>query len=410
MAEKRKVLFLSQRFLFPMDTGGKIRTGNILKKLKNIYSITIVGNFESPKDDAYLPQMDQVCDKFIPVPWKEVRRYTLKFWLKLVGQMFSRYPVSVLNDYSKDLEKAIHDELNSEKYDLLICDFLQSTLNFKNISGYPTLLFQHNVESAIVKRHVENSHDPISKIFWNLQTRRMMRHEGSVSKKFDRVIAVSEKDQQTYKDWFGLDNTVAIPTGVDTEFFEPDWEAEQKPQVVFTGSMDWLPNEDAISWFSEHVYQRIKQKIPQVKAVIVGRNPSPKIQKLLEDNPDFTLTGWVEDTRPYIKESAVFIVPIRIGGGTRLKIYEAMSMGKAIVSTTIGAEGLPVSHGDNVFIADEAETFADGCIELLQNVEKRTAIGKSARKFVYDNFRWEVVAKIFAGICEDVIKKHNNEK
>ncbi|MCB0301784.1 MAG: hypothetical protein KDE52_17120, partial [Calditrichaeota bacterium] len=181
---KLKILFLSQRFLFPMDTGGKIRTGNILRKLKERASLTVISNVESPKDDQYVPQMNQLCDKFIPVPWKEMERYTLKFYLKILAQSFSKYPINVLNDYSNELEKAALDELKHEQYDLAICDFLQSTLNFQHVnSGVPTLMFQHNVEADITRRHLDRAGNIVEKIFWGLQHKRMMRHEGEMCNK-----------------------------------------------------------------------------------------------------------------------------------------------------------------------------------------------------------------------------------
>ncbi|MCB0263372.1 MAG: hypothetical protein KDH98_09490, partial [Calditrichaeota bacterium] len=192
---KLKILFLSQRFLFPMDTGGKIRTGNILRKLKERASLTVISNVESPKDDQYVPQMNQLCDKFIPVPWKEMERYTLKFYLKILAQSFSKYPINVLNDYSNELEKAVLDELKNEQYDLAICDFLQSTLNFQHVnSGVPTLMFQHNVEADITRRHLDRAGNIVEKIFWGLQHKRMMRHEGEMCNKFDGTIAVSATD------------------------------------------------------------------------------------------------------------------------------------------------------------------------------------------------------------------------
>jgi len=167
--KRLKVLFLSQRFVFPMDTGGKIRTGKILEQLKNMVSLTVISNVESPKDDPYLPRMTELCDRFVPVPWKEMQRYTPKFYLKIAGQSFSRYPISVLNDYSQQLEETVINELKKEQYDLAICDFLQSTLNFRRMNGIPTLLFQHNVEATIAKRHLENAKDPMSRVFWGMQ-------------------------------------------------------------------------------------------------------------------------------------------------------------------------------------------------------------------------------------------------
>jgi sugar transferase (PEP-CTERM/EpsH1 system associated) len=403
--KKLKVLFLSQRFLFPMDTGGKIRTGNILRKLKDRVSLTVISNVELLKDDPYLPEMKQLCDKFIGIPWKETERYTLKFYMKLLVQSFSRYPINVLNDYSPELEKAVLDELKTETYDLAICDFLQSTLNFRHVDdSIPTLLFQHNVESDITRRHLDRAQNIIEKVFWGLQHKRMMRHEGEMCRKFDGTIAVSATDKQRMEEYFGATRVYDIPTGVDTDFFKPDPTIPEKPQLVFTGSMDWLPNEDAMLWFVEHILPLIQKQVPETTLVIVGRKPSPALQKLIGKRKDVTITGWVEDTRPYIHQSAVYIVPIRIGGGTRMKIYEALAMGKAMVSTSIGAEGLPLTHEKHLFLADNETDFADYTIKLLKDESLRKQMGQTARQYVYDNFRWEKVAEIFEKICHQVIK------
>ena len=403
-----KVLFLSQRFLFPMDTGGKIRTGNILAHLNDLVSLTVISNVESQKDDPYLPQMDEICDKFISVPWTEDPRYTFKFYIKIAMQSFSRYPISVLNDYSAALEAAVYSELKHRNYDLAICDFLQSTLNFRRVHDVPTILFQHNVESTIAKRHLEKSKDPVSIPFWWLQYRKMFAHEKAMCRKFDGVIAVSENDKRCMEEWFNVSNVHEIPTGVDTEFYKPANGIPEKKQLVFTGSMDWLPNEDAMIHFIQEILPLIKEKEPSTELVIVGRRPTPRLLRLTESREDIVTTGWVEDTRPYITESAVFIVPIRIGGGTRMKIYEALSMAKGMVSTTIGAEGLPLVHEKHLLIGDEEEAFACNVIRLLEDEELRKTLGENARKYIYDNFRWEHVANVFNNVCERVIMPSKN--
>jgi glycosyltransferase involved in cell wall biosynthesis len=400
--KKLKVLFLSQRFLFPMDTGGKIRTGKILEQLKNMVSLTVISNVESPKDDQYLDRMPELCDRFIPVPWKEMPRYTLKFYLKIAGQSFSRYPISVLNDYSARLERRVISELKSNRYDLAVCDFLQSTLNFRRVNGTPTLLFQHNVEATIAKRHSEQAKDPISKIFWGLQYSKIFRHEGEMCRRFDGIVAVSENDRERMEEWFRAKNVYEIPTGVDTDFYKPAENVAEKKQLIFTGSMDWLPNEDAMVYFIKKIFPLIKKEEPETTLVIVGRRPTPNLLKLTEGRDDITTTGWVDDTRPYMAESAVFIVPIRIGGGTRMKIYEALAMGKAMVSTAVGAEGLPLTHGEQIMFADEEKAFAGHVVTLLRDKTLRKKLGAIARKYVYENFRWEKVAEVFTDICEKV--------
>ena len=399
-----KILFLSERFLFPMDTGGKIRTGKILEHLNKRFSITIVSNVESPKDDPYVPEMQKLCDRFVAVPRTEPQRYTLRFYWEIFKKQFSIYPVTMLNDFSLELEKAVLNELRANKYDLAICDFMQSTLNFRNVRNIPRILFQHNVEATISQRHLQRSRNPISKLFWWLQYRKMYYHEKTQCRLFDTVIAVSDADLHRMEQWYELSNVKTIPTGVDTDFYSMNGKTEMGKQIVFVGGMDWLPNNDAMYYFLERIFPIIQKEEPDVTFTIVGRNPSTQFKRFAQSYSNVKVTGWVEDTRPYISDSAVFLVPIRIGGGTRMKIYEGMAMGKAIVSTTIGAEGLPLQHAEHIFLVDDERDFANQVVTLLRDEKLRKQIGKQARQYVYDNFRWEKVADVFAKICQVTIK------
>lgn len=395
-----KLLFLSQRFLLPMDTGGKIRTGNILQQLSKDHDITLISNVEQPKDTPYLPEMERFCQTFIPVPWKETPKYSARFFFLLALRMFSPYPVNVLNDYSRRLRQTVEETSQKETFDAAVCDFVQSALMFKNIDHLRTVLFQHNVESQIMTRHVEQSANPAMKLFWRLQRKKMLWFEKKACQKFDAVIAVSEQDKKTFEVLYGLDNVRTIPTGVDVDFFASDVETPIKANsLTFCGSMDWLPNEDAMIFFIKEVLPLIKEKKPDVSLTIIGRNPSSNLKNLMKTRQEVVLTGWVEDTRPHIAESQVVIVPIRIGGGTRMKIYEAMSMGKAVVSTTVGAEGLPVTNCENIIIEDDPVLFADAVLHLLEDSEKRRGIEKKASEFVRKHFTWDLVAREFIDIC-----------
>ena len=383
-----------------MDTGGKIRTGNILKQLAKEHKITLISNVESPKDDAYLPQMNIFCRKFIPVPWHELQKYSIKFYAHLLLNLFSRYPVSVLNDSSKSLQAAVEHEISTSNYDIAICDFVQSALNFKNIKTLPTLLFQHNVESEIAARHIKNSKNSIARLFWYLQWKKMLRFEKGQCEKFDTVIAVSEYDKKLFQTKYNLKNVCTIPTGVDVDYFIPVANHSKNPSLVFCGSMDWLPNEDAILFFAKDILPHIKNRIPSIRLNVVGRNPSPSLQKTIKKYPEIHLTGWVKDIRPYIAESSLYVVPIRIGGGTRMKIYEAMAMGKTIISTSVGAEGLPLENGKHIIIADTPADFAQKVIELLRDKGKRAFMERTAADYVRNNFTWEKVAWQFSEICQ----------
>jgi len=394
-----KILFLSQRFLLPMDTGGKIRTGKILEQLSKRHEITLISNVESPKDDVYLPEMDRFCSKFLSVSWKEIPKYSLLFFIRLIFQMFSIYPVSVLNDTSRRLRKCIESEHNVQKYDLVICDFIQSALNFKNITGRPSILFQHNVESQISKRHYDRAERGISKLFWWLQWKKMFFFEKKTCQQFNTVIAVSKQDSEMFNSLSGSGNAVAIPTGVDIEHFLPQDMETEPSSLVFVGSMDWLPNEDAILYFANEILPVLKKKIPDIRLTVVGRNPSPRLKKRLSSIPEIQLTGWVDDVRPYIAKAALYIIPIRIGGGTRMKIYEAMAMGKAIISTSIGAEGLTVTNEENIILEDEPFAFSKKIINMQKDSQSRTNLGKNAALYVREHCSWHQAGEVFHQVC-----------
>ena len=210
---------------------------------------------------------------------------------------------------------------------------------------------------------------------------------------------------------YGVENVYDVPTGVDTAFFRPSGELTLKPHnLVFTGSMDWLPNEDAIRYFTEQIMPRIRQEVPGVTLTVVGRDPYPGLVELSKRDSSVIVTGRVDDVRPYMEEAAVYVVPLRIGGGTRLKIYEAMAMEKAIVSTSVGAEGLPVTDGKEIFIADTPEQFAAAVVKLLTNPSFAKEVGEQARQTVVEKFGWSGVAKRFAEICETTIRDHRRAR
>ena len=159
--------------------------------------------------------------------------------------------------------------------------------------------------------------------------------------------------------------------------------------------MDWMPNEDAITYFATQVLPLIKKEIPQVTLTVVGRKPTRKVLALASSNSTIRVTGGVDDIRPYVHKASVYVVPLRIGGGTRIKIFEAMSMSKPVVSTTVGAEGLPVVHGKNILLADTPESFATGTVELLKHPQTRHLMGQAARALVESRYGWSTVADIF---------------
>jgi len=221
----------------------------------------------------------------------------------------------------------------------------------------------------------------------------------------DHVLAVSENDRDIFAGFVDPSKLTTIETGVDVDYFKIIPDTEQPNSLVFTGSMDWLPNEDAMVNFIQETLPLIRMQLPEVFLRIVGRKPSANLRSLAARQKHVELTGWVEDVRPFLASGAVCIVPLRIGGGTRLKIFEAMAMGKAVVSTSIGAEGLPVRDGENILLADTPGLFAQSVAHLLRDVTRRREIGLAARKLVAEKYSWARIAEDFSAVLSGIVAK-----
>ena len=227
--------------------------------------------------------------------------------------------------------------------------------------------------------------------YWTQQLA-FQRYERVLSPKFDAVTCTSDIDAAVFQQYGAKDAIEIIPNGVDITHYQPDFAAEAPAHLIYIGSMDWYPNEDAVAFFADEVLPRIQETVPDVAFSIVGGNPSARVQKLAE-RERVVVTGRVPEIKPYFAEATVFVVPLRIGSGTRLKILEALAMGKAIVSTTVGAEGLDLRDGEEILIADEPTAFADAVIRLLMDSELRRRVGENGRARVERDYDWRSIGK-----------------
>ncbi|HKQ75652.1 MAG TPA: glycosyltransferase family 4 protein [Blastocatellia bacterium] len=397
-----KILWVKTGKLLPVDTGGKIRSYNILRKLAVRHEVTFLSYYGGRRDEAY---EREICEhlpgtKVIYTATRDAT--TLERNLLYLRRLPLRAPFGVTKFLSRDTQRLLSRWLNEGRFDVAVCDFLGSTLNFPRKRATPVALFQHNVESILWGRHAEHEANPIRRIAFKLEAAKMLRYERAAVGRFDHVIAVSEHDRQQMKTMTDPSRISVVPTGVDlTQYRGSAGESAVEPVVIFLGSMDWEANVDAVSYFFREIWQEVKRAVPEARFRIVGRNPDQRIKQLASD--DIEVTGRVESVIEPLREAAVFVVPLRIGGGTRLKIYEAMAMRKAVVSTTIGAEGLDVNHGRDILLADDPQTFADCVIGLLRDHPKRmrfeAAAGEQAAR--YD---WSVVTNRFEEALRQTIR------
>jgi sugar transferase (PEP-CTERM/EpsH1 system associated) len=403
------ILWLKTELLHPVDKGGKIRTYQMLRELKREHRITYLTLDDGSGGERARAQAFEYCHDLVVVPHRTKPKFSAGFYVDLARNLFSPLPYFMQKYVSSAMRREIEGHLRSGLYDVLVCDFLVPSINLPLKLSCPSVLFQHNVEAMIWKRHYEVQKNPAKRLYLRDQWRKTRRFERDACRRFDCVVAVSREDAEQMRREYGIETVFDVPTGVDVEYFRPSGDVSPDPfGLVFTGSMDWLPNEDAIRFFVAEIMPRIRERVPQVTLTVVGRNPFPSLLELSERDPSVVVTGRVDDVRPYIERAAAYVVPIRIGGGTRLKIYEAMAMEKPVVSTTVGAEGLPVRDRVELLLADDPQSFADAVVRVLEDRALARELGTRAARTVRENFGWGRVAARFAAICEEAIRLKAN--
>ena len=392
-----KILWLNAGLLLPLDKGGKLRTWHLMRQLARQHEITYLSFEDTSQTAADRDGMAEVCSVLETVPRTDTRKGTLRFYTEAAGYIVDPLPYAVAKYRSAAYAARVKRLLDEGSFDAVVCDFLVPAANLPSSLPIASVLFTHNVEAEIWRRHSEAASNPFSRALLTQQWKRMLRFERNVLSRFDRVLAVSDADAETFGRLYpdAVRSPIhTIPTGVDTSYFTPMPGTEKRAHLVFTGSMDWLPNQDGMTYFVRDILPGIRQVEPAVTLSIIGRAPTPAVRRLAEQS-GIEVTGRVDDVRSHVAAGEVYIVPLRIGGGTRLKIFEAMSMGKAVVSTTVGAEGLPVSHGRDIIIADEPARFAEAVIHMIRDAAARRRIEEAARRLVVERYDWRAVASDF---------------
>jgi glycosyltransferase involved in cell wall biosynthesis len=402
------ILWLKTELLHPVDKGGRIRTYQMLRSLVRDHRVTYLTLDDGNAAPDAMARAREYSTEVVRVPFGITPRGTAKFYGELLRNVASPLPYSLARYQVAEFRRQAERLAARPDVDVVVCDFLTPAVNLPTALPKPVVLFQHNVEAEIWRRHAEVATNAVSKAYFREQWRRTVAFERDACRRFDHVVAVSENDREHFAREYGVSDASAVATGVDTAFFRRTGRETRRPlNMVFTGAMDWMPNEDGIHFFAERVLPLVRQRVPEATLTVVGRNANARLHALATPASGIEITGSVPDVRPYVERADLFVVPLRIGGGTRLKIYEAMAMECPVVSTTIGAEGLPVRDGEHLVLADDAEAFADACVRLLLDREAAVALGRRSAEYVREHFSWDTVSADFARTCALTAERRN---
>ena len=264
--------------------------------------MTLFSFYAAHSDDRH-PALNAVFDKAVCLPLEMSAPKSRKEFVNYLRYVFSLHSYSAMKFCRPQVRTALEALLAEQKFDVIVCDFLFAAPVIPWNRPGLKVLFTHNVEAMIWRRHYEVSRNPLWKALAWREWKTMERAERSYLRKADHVLAVSETDANVFAEFLPSSKITVIPTGVDTEFFQPVPHAEAPNTLVFTGSMDWLPNEDGIFYFAEKILPKIRQQVPDARLCVVGRKPSRRLQELSRRQNYITITGWVEDVRPYLSRA-----------------------------------------------------------------------------------------------------------
>lgn len=398
-----KIAFVSVRPPYPQNSGGRIRTYQLLKQITQVHRVTLVTGVESPEE----AEAARALQREIPALNLEVTTVAPRTKLSRRAWRVLRSPIDALpytwsgyrdRRFTENLSRA----LKKQSFDLVHCDQTQIAHAVLALHTPPRLLNAHNVDSLLIRRLATIERRPWMRAAIRWQARKVHDAERRAYPRFDGSVATSEVDRAFIERLPGTGPVWTIPNGVDTDAFAPSEIPTEPGLMAFSGAMDWLPNVDAVRFFVQEILPRIRVQLPRTRLLVVGRDPAPElVEELTGMGVEFT--GTVEDVRPFISRADLFVVPLRVGSGTRLKILEAWSMGKAVLSTPLGAEGLPALDGRNIAIADTAGGFAERAVTLLASPTSARRLGAEGRRTVEGAFSWKQVGGRLLTVYETVV-------
>ncbi len=402
------ILHLMPYLPTPPHFGGAMRMFHLLKHLHQRYQVYVIAYGDHGDEDEFYQEFPALKDRSLILRRPDNGR---RIRLRQLQAFLSDHSYWYTKTFSDQMQMAIDQVTTSIHFDVILFEFPMLG-QFRFPKSATRIMDSHNVEYHLLQRMSAVKQDLFRKLFYQRESQKIHREERQIAGSQDALFVTSAADAALFEELVPETPKIIIPNGVDTDFYRPfngksSSRKETTSTLVFSGMMGYVPNYDGIMYFIEEIFPLIQQKRPSVRLRVVGKNP-PEILKR-KKNSQIEITGFVEDVRPYIHESDLYVVPLRMGGGTRLKILQAMAMKIPIVSTSIGAEGLDAIDGDHLLLRDHPKEFAEGVFELIENVSRRHKMAEKAYQFVKEEYDWRKIGGRIDAALSYLMNKKNGK-
>jgi polysaccharide biosynthesis protein PslH len=378
------ILFLTQRVPYPPNKGDKLRSFNEIKFLSQRHAISLISLTETPADQPHAAELRRYCqsvDIVLQPAWRSN--------LQALAALPTPRPLTLAFFYAKPLAELVRRKLRETSYDLLFAYCSSMAQYLEPVPDIPKVIDFVDVDSEKWAQYARFAKFPRSLIY-RLESQRLKRYEARIARTFQHGFLVSEKEVERFQQSVCSCSTLsAVSLGVNHAFFQPSEELYTPTHLVFTGAMDYFANVETVLYFVHHILPLIQARVPDVKFYIVGRKPAKALQRLAQTHPNVIVTGYVERVQPYVQQAAAFVAPMRIAQGVQNKILEAMSMGVPVVTNSRGFEGLQAVPGQDLFIADQPEPFAERVVQLMTDRALRQTIARHARHTIETRYDWD---------------------